>query len=512
MQFESTQFRSRLQTRFSHLQFPSLLLAFEPPWCFPYLHTTLCFYTTPQKCIRSPQSEMAAVEPEFTYESITATSITPRWLNTVLGIGSITAIEVEQIGADIGLTDLLYRIHLTHSSPLSSSVSIQVLPNQLAPTRSLSPTQPASLILKVLDSSLPHRQAFSALSLQEILFYTRIAPLVDLETVPKCYFSAFNEEARKGCLLLQDAGQSVHGGHLPVATAVQGIKAMAEVGRFHGRGIRVIASADAQELKLESLERPLQATLSEIRAALPSFASTWRPYVGDDIVARFESAINVYERQWLPLQDSFLRGLVHGDYRIGNVVFGKPPQKKLIKGDSPLSFVDDMRRSISRRHDGGDGPTTTNEDRGGSENSGSSTSLEEPVNVTNGASRLDQSETKDEDLNFHIVDWATLSYGPVLQDVAYFLAIALSVPDRRAHEDELLRAWYDSLKEAAGDDMPANYDMGRAKEELRWCFVKAVLIVVTTTNHMKAPKPAMQMLGAKLRDVSEVLVDWKAVE
>ena len=37
-----------------------------------------------------------------------------------------------------------------------------------------------------------------------------------------------------------------------------------------------------------------------------------------------------------------------------------------------------------------------------------------------------------------VVDWQTVTWGPALTDVAYFLGCALKTEDRRAHYDELL--------------------------------------------------------------------------
>jgi len=44
-----------------------------------------------------------------------------------------------------------------------------------------------------------------------------------------------------------------------------------------------------------------------------------------------------------------------------------------------------------------------------------------------------------------VVDWQTVSFGPVMLDASYLLAGSLGVEDRRAHEEELLRAYHDTL-------------------------------------------------------------------
>ncbi|BBX47217.1 phosphotransferase [Mycobacterium cookii] len=44
-----------------------------------------------------------------------------------------------------------------------------------------------------------------------------------------------------------------------------------------------------------------------------------------------------------------------------------------------------------------------------------------------------------------VVDWQTVSWGPVMHDLAYFVGSSLIVADRRAHEHDLVRFYYDEL-------------------------------------------------------------------
>jgi hypothetical protein len=52
-----------------------------------------------------------------------------------------------------------------------------------------------------------------------------------------------------------------------------------------------------------------------------------------------------------------------------------------------------------------------------------------------------------------IVDWQTLSWGPMLLDVAYFLAGSLSVSDRRVHEEELVSIYHAAMVERGARDL-----------------------------------------------------------
>jgi hypothetical protein len=46
---------------------------------------------------------------------------------------------------------------------------------------------------------------------------------------------------------------------------------------------------------------------------------------------------------------------------------------------------------------------------------------------------------------FTIVDWRTVSWGPVMSDLSYFLGAALTIEDRRKHEAELIDLYHHSL-------------------------------------------------------------------
>lgn len=55
------------------------------------------------------------------------------------------------------------------------------------------------------------------------------------------------------------------------------------------------------------------------------------------------------------------------------------------------------------------------------------------------------------------LDWQGVCIAPPMDDVAYFIAGALSVADRRAHERDLLRLYLDALA-AAGGPAPVDWD------------------------------------------------------
>jgi hypothetical protein len=100
-----------------------------------------------------------------------------------------------------------------------------------------------------------------------------------------------------------------------------------------------------------------------------------------------------------------MQGLVHGDYRLDNMLFGQP---------------------------GADRPLT-------------------------------------------VVDWQTVTWGPAMTDVAYFLGCALPNESRREHYDELLRAYHDAL----GPDAPLSIDDVRDGVR-RQSFFGVVMAIVSS--------------------------------
>ena len=57
-----------------------------------------------------------------------------------------------------------------------------------------------------------------------------------------------------------------------------------------------------------------------------------------------------------------------------------------------------------------------------------------------------------------VLDWQIAYRGPAVTDVAYFLCQSLTVEERRAHEAELVRVWYDELCDTARREVGAELD------------------------------------------------------
>jgi len=68
-----------------------------------------------------------------------------------------------------------------------------------------------------------------------------------------------------------------------------------------------------------------------------------------------------------------------------------------------------------------------------------------PETVVHGDYRLDNLLLHDDGRVAGVVDWQTCAVGPAMSDVSYFIGAGLTVDDRRAHEDALVRDYHTRL-------------------------------------------------------------------
>jgi hypothetical protein len=276
--------------------------------------------------------------------------LTVDWLNAALG-APVRDFTFERIGT--GQMSECYRVALSYGDGEDC---------------------PASVVLKVAATDPVSRQTGLALGLyeREVRFYTDIAPGIDGPIAP-CHHAAFNAETGAFHLLLGDAGPAVVGDDIRGATADQARLALSELGRVHAPLLGDTAMANADWLNRES---PMnQALIGQLYAGFVDryhdrIAAEHRE-VCERLVAGFDAYVASESAPQRP------RGLVHGDYRLDNMLFGEAT------ADRPLT----------------------------------------------------------------VVDWQTVTWGPAMTDVAYFLGCALPDQVRRAHYDGLMRAYHEALGE-----------------------------------------------------------------
>ncbi len=289
--------------------------------------------------------------------------LTAAWLAAAIGAGPIADFAVERIGT--GQMSECYRIRLSYADGMAT------------------PDRPESVVLKVAASDPISRQTGLALGLyeREVRFYGDIAPRLGGPIAP-CYHAAVDTSTGVFDLLLGDAGPAVVGDEIAGATVQQAHLAVSELGRLHGPLLGDTSLAEAPWLNRES---PLnQAMISPLYAGfIDRYGDQIAPehrIVCERLVAAFDGYLALEkEGAAEAAEPGRIHGLMHGDYRLDNMLFG-----------------------------------------------------------TAGAERA-----------LTVVDWQTVSWGPALTDLSYFLGCALPTRDRREHYDALLRAYHEALGPAA---------------------------------------------------------------
>src|SRR3954451_22995997 len=242
--------------------------------------------------------------------------------------------------------------------------------------------EPASVVLKVAASDPTSRATGVGLGAyeREIRFYREVAPRLQGAALARCHAAVYDATEGWFTLLLEDAGPAVQGDQIRGCSIAEARLAVAELARLHAPVLGDPTLAATPWLNQAS---PLnQALLGQL---WPAFLERYDERLAPEhraLIERFlQSADSWSSDRRAPL------GLVHGDYRLDNLLFG-------VEG-SPRPFC--------------------------------------------------------------VVDWQTVGWGPAMSDAAYFIGGGLTVEDRRAHEDALLRTYFDGL----GDQEALTWDACR---------------------------------------------------
>ncbi len=224
---------------------------------------------------------------------------------------------------------------------------------------------PESVVLKLASDDDTSRGTGVGMGayFREIAFYTNLAERIG-SPVPGCHIALYDEAEGWFTLLLEDIAGASTGDQIAGCTVDQARTALAALAQVHGPVLNDIQVGSSAYLNLPN---PLNQAL--LQMLLPGFLERY----GDRIAPEHA----VVAEQFVPSADALEAerrpplGLVHGDFRLDNLLFSA--------GDCK------------------------------------------------------------------VVDWQTLSWGPCMTDVAYFIGGALSDEDRRAHEEELVRGYHQAL-------------------------------------------------------------------
>lgn len=234
--------------------------------------------------------------------------LTTSWLTSVIGAGTVSDFTVERIGT--GQMSDCYRIRLTYADDPQGN------------------TRPDSVVLKVAATDPVSRQTGLAMGLyeREVRFYRDIAPRLPGPIAP-CYHAAVDTATGVFDLLLGDAGPAAVGDEIAGATAEQAILAVTELGRMQGRLLGDATVADAPWLNRDA---PLNQAM--IAGLYAGFVERYADQIAPEHRVVCERLVEAFDGY--AARDPGIQGLVHGDYRLDNMLFGTPD------ADRPLTVVD----------------------------------------------------------------------------------------------------------------------------------------------------------------------------
>ena len=298
----------------------------------------------------------------------TPEELTPGWLTLALGGAPVTAVDVTPVGTG-QMSDSL-RLSLHYDGPTEA---------------------PGTLVAKLAATDPTSRSTAKSLGSyeNEVRFYQQLAPGLPIRT-PHVLYADIDVEAAAFVLLLEDMAPARAGDQLAGCTPEMAQVAVDELVRLHAP-----RWDDPALSELPWLHRDKAANQEFLLGLLPTvwdgfrerYAADLHPDVhtaGDTLFGSLEGYILADTEPWT---------VIHGDYRLDNLLFGPSPGS----AGSP----------------GSPGGT--------------------PIAV---------------------VDWQTCTHGPAAQDVAYFVGAGLSTDDRRAHEEDLVRGYHDALVAAGVGGYP----------------------------------------------------------
>jgi thiamine kinase-like enzyme len=230
---------------------------------------------------------------------------------------------------------------------------------------------PRTVVVKLAAQDETSRSTGIALGIYEaeISFYRELAPRIG-GPLPVCHFAQFEAPAGWFTLVLEDAAPAVQGDQIIGCDVAQARLAVRELARLH-----CPVFGDTELEQSAWLNRPSMVNQALVSQLLDGFFDRYGDRISSDHQALCRRLVGSLDG-WMADRRGPL-GLVHGDFRLDNLLFGGPLAKRELT----------------------------------------------------------------------VVDWQTVGWGPVMSDVSYFLGGGLSVEDRRAHEQELVREYHSALSE-----------------------------------------------------------------
>ena len=275
----------------------------------------------------------------------TPEELTPEWLAAALDSGAIESLQLRKIGT--GQMSETTRVAITYAGEEKG---------------------PASVVLKTPSTDEGSRTTGVGLGIydREVRFYRELAPRIG-GPLADCHFAAIAPDG-SFTIVLEDLEPASQGDQIAGCTVEQARLAIDSLAQLHAP-----VFGDPQLGATPWLNQGTMLTQALVAQLLEGFIERHGQHVAPEhleVCRRFVASLDGWTQEVRPPL-----GLVHGDYRLDNMLFGEP-----------------------------------------------------------GAPRP-----------FAAVDWQTVGWGQVMTDASYFLGGSLTVEDRRAHEQELLREYHGAL-------------------------------------------------------------------
>lgn len=231
--------------------------------------------------------------------------LTTGWLTEALGL-EVTRFETSGVGT--GQMGSCFRIRLEGADGL-----------------------PASALLKLPNGDAASRAMVAGAYRSEVRFYTEILGTVGIHT-PRCYATTAVTEDGRFSMLLQDMAPASQGDQIAGCTPDQARDAAVNLAGLHGP-----RWSDPTLLDLEGVTMSGPEDASLLASVYGPATETFFEQLGDALSAETKQTllgcVEVAEA-WSLARQSERFGLVHGDYRLDNLLFDPTP------GAAAVSAID----------------------------------------------------------------------------------------------------------------------------------------------------------------------------
>ncbi|MEU4311698.1 phosphotransferase [Nocardia sp. NPDC024068] len=222
---------------------------------------------------------------------ITLADLTPAWLTTALG-AHVEAVSGEPVGT--GQIGSVYRLRLTGDDV------------------------PQRLLAKLPAADPGTRGMLAGAYRQEVRFYTEVAATVAVRT-PRCHYAEIHGDGSEFVLLLEDLAPACQGDQIAGCPVTHAHRAVANLAGLHAP-----RWCDDSLLDLEGFSRNGPEEAATLRELYGPTTDIFFDRLGDRLTTEDRATVRACGEviaDWLVARPERF-GLVHGDYRLDNLLFG----------------------------------------------------------------------------------------------------------------------------------------------------------------------------------------------